>query len=49
MNISAWINEAKSGKKYMALKFDDYKPKEEGSKQSVEYTTTTTENTEVPF
>ena len=45
MVMSAWINEAKSsGKKYMSLKFDDYKPK-----QTMEYTTTAPDNAEVPF
>ena len=46
MVMSAWINKAKSsGKKYMSLKFDDYKPKE----QTMEYTTTAPDNPQVPF
>ena len=46
MVMSAWINEAKSsGKKYMSLKFDDYKPRE----QTMEYTTTASNNADVPF
>ena len=46
MNIASWINESKSGKKYMSLKFDDYKPKTDEAR---EYTTTSPDNAEVPF
>tara|TARA_R100000700_G_C3118623_1_gene108572 strand:+ start:114 stop:443 length:330 start_codon:yes stop_codon:yes gene_type:complete len=46
MNISAWINEAKSGNKYMSLKFDEYKPK---TNETSQYTTTSTNDVEVPF
>ena len=46
MNISSWINESKSGKKYMSLKFDDYKPKTDEAR---EYTTTAPGSAEIPF
>ena len=47
MSISAWINTAKSsGKQYMRLKFDEYKPKTEAT---MEYTTTSSDSAEVPF
>ena len=46
MNISAWVNEAKSGNKYMSLKFDEYKPK---TSEAPQYTTTSTDDVEVPF
>ena len=46
MNISAWLNTSKAGKKYLSLKFDDYKPQ---SDTGHTYTSTTTENAEIPF
>ena len=46
MTIGAWINEAKSGNKYMSLKFGEFKPKTDEAKT---YTTTTTDDVEVPF
>ena len=46
LNISAWINESKAGKKYMSLKFDDFKPK---GGETREYTTTAPDNAEIPF
>ena len=46
MNISAWLNISKAGKKYLSLKFDDYKPKTDTGHT---YTSTTTENAEIPF
>ena len=46
MNISAWLNTSKAGKKYLSLKFDDYKPKADTGHT---YTSTTTENAEIPF
>lgn len=45
-SVSGWINTSKSGAtKYMSLKIDDYKPKE----QTMGYTTTAPDNAEVPF
>ena len=46
IQIAGWINDDKSGGKYMGLVFSEYKPK-----QTMEYTTTTTapDNAEVPF
>ena len=52
MSISAWINTAKSsGKQYMRLKFDDWKPavKKESSAYSYESSTTSVSEDEVPF
>ena len=47
MNISAWLNTSKnSGKQYLRLKFDEYKPKTEAT---MEYTTTSSDSAEVPF
>ena len=46
MNISAWLNTSKAGKKYLSLAFDDFKPKNDTGHT---YTTTTTENAEIPF
>ena len=46
MNISAWVNESKSGIKYLRLKFDDYKPKEDSGST---FTSTSTETAEIPF
>ena len=46
MNISAWLNTSKAGKKYLSLKFDDYKPQ---SDTGHTYTSTTTETAEIPF
>jgi len=46
MSMAAWINESKAGKKYMSLKFDDFKPKSDGAR---EYTTTAPSNAEIPF
>ena len=46
MNISAWINESKAGKKYMSLKFDEFKPKNDSQ---VVYTSTATDDVQVPF
>ena len=45
-SIGAWITESKSGNKYMSLKFSDFKPK---SDETREYTTTAPESTEIPF
>ena len=45
-SIGAWITESKSGNKYMSLKFSDFKPK---SDESREYTTTAPDNAEIPF
>ena len=46
MNISAWINESKAGKRYMSLKFDEFKPKDSSG---VVYDTTATNSSEIPF
>ena len=46
MNISAWLNTSKAGKKYLSLKFDDYKPQ---SDTGHTFTSTTTETAEIPF
>ena len=46
MNISAWINESKAGKRYMSLKFDEFKPKDSSE---VVYDTTATNSSEIPF
>ena len=46
MNISAWLNTSKAGKKYLSLKFDDYKPQ---SDTGHTYTSTATETAEIPF
>ena len=46
MNISAWINESKEGKRYMSLKFDEFKPKDSSG---VVYDTTATNSSEIPF
>jgi len=47
LSIGAWVNEAKSGKKYMSLKFSEFKPQE----NSVNTSTTTAPDFEesVPF
>ena len=34
LSISAWVNESKAGKKYLRLKFDDYKTKSESTYES---------------
>ena len=48
MNISAWINTAKtSGKQYMSLKFDEFKAK--GDYPSYTSTATAVQEEEVPF
>ena len=46
MQIAGWINESKSGKKYMSLKFSDFQPKTDETR---EYTTTASSSVEVPF
>ena len=46
MNISAWINESKAGKRYMSLKFDEFKPKDSSE---LVYDTTATNSSEIPF
>ena len=47
LNVSGWINEAKSsGRRYMSLKFDEYVSQQENT---TGYTTTTTNEAEVPF
>ena len=46
MQIAGWINESKSGKRYMSLKFSDFQPKTDETR---EYTTTASDNVEVPF
>ena len=46
MQVAGWINESKSGKKYMSLKLSDFQPKTDESR---EYTTTATDSVEVPF
>ena len=46
MTIGAWINESKSGNKYMSLKFDVFKPKTDSAR---EYTTTAPDSAEIPF
>ncbi len=49
LNISAWINEAKtSGKKYMSLKFDEYK-KNESSVSSTDAPEFSKAEEEIPF
>ena len=46
-NLSAWINTAKSsGKQYMSLKFDDFKPK---SDTGHTFESTTSETANIPF
>ena len=37
MQVAGWINESKSGKKYMSLKFSEFKPRADEEK---EYDTT---------
>ena len=46
MNISAWLNTSKGGKQYLRLKFDEFKPKTDETR---EYSTTSTTDAEVPF
>ena len=46
MQIAGWINESKSGKKYMSLKFSDFQPKTDETR---EYTTPAPDNAEVPI
>ena len=46
MNISAWINESKSGNKYLRLKFDEYKPQTDSGHT---FTSSTTETADIPF
>ena len=46
MSVASWINEAKSGKKYLSLKFSEFKPKSEETRA---YTTNTTESADIPF
>ena len=46
MNISAWVNESQAGKRYLRLKFDEYKPK---SDATYEYTTTSSETADLPL
>ena len=46
ISIGAWINESKSGKKYLGLKFSELKPK---TVESKEWTTTASDNAEIPF
>lgn len=47
MNMSAWLNTSKAGKKYLSLSFDDYKPKTEAGNT---FTSTATDsNAEIPF
>ena len=46
MQVAGWINESKSGKKYMSLKLSDFQPKTDETR---EYTTTAPDNAEVPF
>jgi len=45
IQIAGWINEAKSGGKYMGLVFSEFKPKSE----QTTYTTTAPDNAEIPF
>mgnify|MGYP005831890823 CR=1 FL=1 len=46
IQCAGWINDAKSGGKYMGLVFSEFKPK--GS-ETREYTTTAPDNAEIPF
>ena len=46
MQVAGWINESKSGKKYMSLKFSDFQPKTDETR---EYTTTAPDSAEIPF
>ena len=46
MNISAWLNTSKAGKKYLSLAFDNYKPQ---SDTGHTFTSTTTETSDIPF
>ena len=46
MTIGAWINESKSGNKYMSLKFSEFKPKTEETRQ---YESTSTDDATIPF
>ena len=47
MSMAAWVNKAKStGKQYMSLKFDDFKPKTDETRV---YTTTAPNDAEIPF
>ncbi len=53
MSISAWINTAKSsGKQYMRLKFDEYKPVDKKVQQGAytyESSSTSASENEIPF
>lgn len=50
MNISAWINTAKSsGVKYLRLKFDEHKPKVIDNPNTYESTASAVSEDEVPF
>ena len=44
MSISAWVNESKSGKKYLRLKFDEYKSKSEST-----YESSSTSTSDLPY
>ena len=46
MNISAWVNESKSGNKYLRLKFDEYKQQTDDGHT---FTSTSTETANIPF
>ena len=46
MNMSAWLNTSKAGKKYLSLAFDDYKPQ---NSEKVEYEGSTSNVTNIPF
>ena len=46
IQTAGWINTSKAGTKYMAGKFGEFKPKTDEAKT---YTTTTTDDVEVPF
>ena len=50
MNISAWVNTAKSsGVKYLRLKFDDFQSREIDNPNTYESTASAVSESEVPF
>ena len=46
IQCAGWMKTAKSGTVYMSLKYSEFKPKTDEAKT---YTTTTTDDVEVPF
>ena len=44
--LASWVQDSKSGKKYMSLKISDFQPKNDTGHT---YTTTTTNDADIPF